>query len=1036
MSPRQRWLGLSLVLWGIPAFLSWLLIGAFLHLQEQRTDVHHLEMIKEAMTRIMTDSWPIQSFWRRLPQEAKRLPELPADPIQVNRYWETTERSFPPGSIRMFLFDRQGRLVSPASPKVGAAAQRLFDILRSPPASFPDLGDPLLEPATELLVSPRAAIEVIRKNPGGVIWLPDQRPPFPDHGFFSWQPSPDGGPIAGMLALIDSETLAPDLGLLEAVQMPAEPGMAFGLYADRGLATGSKGLSPEVLEACHQALARQPSGEIRLGNLLAVSRRGPGCELIGIRQRLPPARPWLPMLAAIYGLSSLVVLRRLQAVVQRNQAMRWSLGAKLGSLLGLGIAFPLLVSATLAWLYTEERWEAITAASRVRAVDRLDRLEAGFEGHLRDQELILRRLSGEFAPAPVDPGQVVDRLEQWFDEGRIDEYYLLSSDSQILTWKANGDGVGGTLVQLLRMPVAERERRYGLALLRGHFPTDKERAMIRDPRPWSERRQKLGLKLDKQHLFKLLKWLSREAINAFNGRRGFATLPAPKGDLVMTGLFAGEMSDFGQLGIGGLNQLRLIAGAMGDNYIFPSIIAGPDGRGACMLLVVYDYSTLTAEYLGSACGPALATAGSGLVALPRGETLEPCFPTLEDGLTWRIIVERLRKQPDTLIMSRFAVGSEAFDLVARLGRRIPDYYLMEVTPIARLEEQLIPIARRAGLLVALAVAFCCLLTWITLQRLLPPIRDLAGGVLAMHGKQFDLRLAADRPDELGRLFGAFNRAMAHLAEMQLAAAIQARILPPAERRVGSFLVSTFNQMTQATGGDFLDHFLLPDGRLVIVLGDVTGHGIGAALVTAMAKEAIRELCPLLPDRPEAVLERINLLFREILDRTLAMTCVLGVLDPATGRLRLANAGQSHPLLWRSGRPARFIELVPGFPLGLARRGPDQSVEVDLQAAASGELEPAIARADSRPARRAAVVFYTDGLIEAIDGDEIPFGYERFTAAVGEALSGPESPVPAIFASVRRFSGSVPWGDDASVLCLLLESPVGGPVGSAGSEPAA
>jgi len=226
-------------------------------------------------------------------------------------------------------------------------------------------------------------------------------------------------------------------------------------------------------------------------------------------------------------------------------------------------------------------------------------------------------------------------------------------------------------------------------------------------------------------------------------------------------------------------------------------------------------------------------------------------------------------------------------------------------------------------------------------------------------------------------------------------------------------------MTQATGGDFLDHFTLGDGRVVFALGDVTGHGISAALVTAMAKAAVRLLCPRMPDTPNEVLRRIAQLFFEVLERRLAMTCILGVADPASGQIILANAGQTFPLLLRAGTSPSFVEAPTTFPLGLSKKAAIAQVHLDLVGATVTATQPAavdIGRGQLAEGR-VALVLYTDGLIEAIDESGQQIGFERFKALVQRTIGDGAEPGTAVFAALRAITGRVPWPDDASLLVV-------------------
>ena len=106
-------------------------------------------------------------------------------------------------------------------------------------------------------------------------------------------------------------------------------------------------------------------------------------------------------------------------------------------------------------------------------------------------------------------------------------------------------------------------------------------------------------------------------------------------------------------------------------------------------------------------------------------------------------------------------------------------------------------------------------------------------------------------------------------------------------------MATYYQPAKAVGGDFYDFIELPDGLIGLVCGDVTGKGVPAALVMATTHSILRGDAPQFVS-PSKVLERANNLLLQDIPPQMFVTCLYGVLDPSTGRLRYANAGHNPP----------------------------------------------------------------------------------------------------------------------------------------------
>jgi serine phosphatase RsbU (regulator of sigma subunit) len=208
-------------------------------------------------------------------------------------------------------------------------------------------------------------------------------------------------------------------------------------------------------------------------------------------------------------------------------------------------------------------------------------------------------------------------------------------------------------------------------------------------------------------------------------------------------------------------------------------------------------------------------------------------------------------------------------------------------------------------------------------------------------------------------------------------------------------IATYYGPAREVGGDFYDFLELEDGRLGLVVGDATGHGMPAALMMSTTRGMLRAVVQS-SESPGEVLARVNeALVAEIPPSTF-VTCFYGVLDPESGRLRYANAGHNLPCRRRNGQAEEL--RARGMPLGLM---PGMAYE---------EKEAVLEAGDS-------ALFYSDGLVEAHDPKGEMFGFPRLRRMVAEhAEEG--SLVDFLMDELRSFTGDG-WEQEDDITLVTL-----------------
>ena len=233
-------------------------------------------------------------------------------------------------------------------------------------------------------------------------------------------------------------------------------------------------------------------------------------------------------------------------------------------------------------------------------------------------------------------------------------------------------------------------------------------------------------------------------------------------------------------------------------------------------------------------------------------------------------------------------------------------------------------------------------------------------------------------------------------ELRTAQVIQHTFLPKVVPSLAGWQLATCYQPAREVGGDFYDFLPFEDGRLGIIIGDVTDKGIPAALVMTATRTMLRTASR--PDTsPGEVFARVNDLLAADIPPGMFVTCFYAILDPASGRLRFANAGQDLPYLRHADGSVGELHAT-GMPLGLM---PGSRYE---------EGETTLVAGDT-------LLFFSDGLVEAHNPQREMFGLPRLKRLVGARADGPAL-LDAALAALKSFAGAG-WEQEDDVTLVTL-----------------
>lgn len=221
--------------------------------------------------------------------------------------------------------------------------------------------------------------------------------------------------------------------------------------------------------------------------------------------------------------------------------------------------------------------------------------------------------------------------------------------------------------------------------------------------------------------------------------------------------------------------------------------------------------------------------------------------------------------------------------------------------------------------------------------------------------------------------------------------VQEALLPKASPFAPGFSIQGRSLPAGAVGGDWYDFIPLSEGKWGIVLADVAGKGMGAALLMSATRAALRSMADTCFG-PGGVLQKLNRQLMNDIPAGRYVTMVFGIFDPASRKLTFANAGHPSPI-FANGVGAHPLPTEKGLPLGIAE---------SFYSEVTVELAPG-----------SRLLFYSDGISEAMSLADEEFGQERIL----EQLDRKDLCADTFMDGIKAFAGDRPQHDDATVILI-------------------
>ncbi|MBR5091602.1 MAG: PP2C family protein-serine/threonine phosphatase [Ruminiclostridium sp.] len=274
-------------------------------------------------------------------------------------------------------------------------------------------------------------------------------------------------------------------------------------------------------------------------------------------------------------------------------------------------------------------------------------------------------------------------------------------------------------------------------------------------------------------------------------------------------------------------------------------------------------------------------------------------------------------------------------------------------------------------------------------------------------------------NEVGRIAGSFSELVVEIdryteeiltltgererveAELDLAAKIQNDMLPKVFPDRPEFDMYASMTPAKEVGGDFYDFFLIDDDHLGLVIADVSGKGVPAAMFMMMSKMLVKNYA-MTGMSPAEVLNKTNTSICENKKNKMFVTVWLGILEISTGKLTAANAGHEYPSVRHPDGSFELLKDKHGFVIGLRKNKTYTEYEIELK-------------------KGSTLFVYTDGVPEATNGDNELFKTERMLEALNkEPDASPEKLLGNVHTAVNDFVGEAPQFDDLTMLAFTIK----------------
>lgn len=997
-----RWFLRLLLLLGFPT----LVIGVALDIgaDSSRRNARNaaFERMEQAFTELQREADSQIFYQHELEEVFASVRGLAARPDAVDAVVRGFSGKWPAGSIDIHVFGGSGMLIPRrASPP---DIQEFMDRIRLDWTHHLEASATITQRLSQILPAPETLMRTMKGRPGKAVQLGGSLA-F-SWGFHVFQGGIPEQRIAGMLAFIHEQKLPPRF-IPERVRQRLELDETV-IAGDEESDIAIPGMTRRtpLLELKRLQSLAADDRIVHEGRLVSLKRLDDTTLVVSSAPDPGYPESVLFVVFALYILFIIFCGMKSYSLTFDGASVSLPVWGKLLLFFGLGFGFPLMLSAGLTLLYLGERHEGIREDLCQEAFRHLSAVDARFAPYLTLRRLQYDRMCRDAERRLKDATLDLEPFRKMFDEFRFDGMRIVASSGQSLQTSRI---ILAEMRRCVSLPKAERVRLFQSFVERGLIPTPLEVDAIIHGQEALDRGTAEGSRIENM-IARAAVQAGKLAMDQANADRGLSgARQSSTADMVVDSVLEDDAKELMQGVRTGLKKFISVSSGASIAQLYLDVIAGPAGDAWYSVFIFHNLITLEMNFLET-----LFARGASDGYRPDADSplrlyavswhhQGCCFPNRQDHRRFAKLLTQLNRSSNAVSLTMDLDGVP--HLVCALpATALKHYALLAVVPVAELERRFGEISARVWGCVAVLALFGLGVLTALWYRVVTPIAAITAGLEAMKKGRYDSPIPVTGTDELGQMCAAVNQAMERLKEMELARTVQADLLPQNRLDLGPFLVQGRNSMIQAVGGDYFDFIPLHRGLTAVILGDVTGHGVSAALVTAMAKAAFTILCPRYPDQPEEVLQRLNRLMLSILNRSKMMSCFLGILDVQAKRMMAANAGQCYPVLMPLDGTAIQVSM-PSQPLGTRAKAVFKRLDIDLH--------------------NAGLLLYSDGLVEAMSPNRTMFGYDSVTAAAGQLrretgrrISSDTDLLAPLFARLQAHIGAGSYSDDVTLVVVM------------------
>ena len=383
-----------------------------------------------------------------------------------------------------------------------------------------------------------------------------------------------------------------------------------------------------------------------------------------------------------------------------------------------------------------------------------------------------------------------------------------------------------------------------------------------------------------------------------------------------------------------------------------------------------------------------------------GQKFFPDITSSRKELLDFINVSKINK---TIESSKIIYNNRKYLCLCVPGSNLKDCFSLCLYPLSEIDNQIEKVRSAVYIAIILLIVTSVLTGSLMAKTLIIPLKELNRGVEALKQRETNTVLVLDSQDELAQLGQAFNQMTAEIKDMLLAGAVQQCLIPTGKYPIEGYDCIVYNQMAADVGGDFADIFEIPEDKLLIVVGDVTGHGVSSSLLTAMVKAEVFRSAHKNTSLSEMAVNISNMILDLLKHKKLMTFCAVS-LDKKTGEMAICNAGHPYPIIKAKETGIIRIPNKTGLPLGVSKKRCQYTTESEV-------LNPG-----------ETLFIYTDGFPEAENDKGEEFTYEKFQELISNsAINTAEEFKNQLITVFKQHHGEKELADDVTFIILRRNS---------------